>query len=266
MAFAIDKNEVIAGFSRAAKTYDAWALPQQQIAARLIELLPPGQVDGAILDLGCGTGCLTRLLRRRYPLARIIAVDIAPGMIDQCARAFEDDGKVELHVADAEHFVAASPCQLVLSSSSFQWFADRKAALGNAVMSLAEGGRFAMAVPVSGTLRELSESFEAAASCSMPTLEFPGEKELFGLLKLAGLAPAAAAVEETRFEYASPLDLLRSIKGIGAAMSRHRGAKPLPPAKLGALVDYYRRCFSTDLERVTATYRVLYLVSEPFKR
>lgn len=266
MAFAIDKDEVSAGFSRAAKTYDAWALPQQKIAARLVDLLPPGQVDGAILDLGCGTGCLTRLLRRRYPPARIIAVDIAPGMIDHCTRVFAGDEQIELHVADAEHFLACRPCQLVISSSSFQWFADRKAALGQAVGSLAEGGRFAMAVPVSGTLRELRESFEAAASRPMPTLDFPDEKELFGLLKLNGLAPAEASVEETHFEYASPLDLLRSIKGIGAALSRHRGRRPLPPAKLGALVDYYRRHFSTDLERVRATYRVLYLVSEPFER
>ena len=50
------------------------------MAERLAALLPTHLIDGAILDLCCGTGLLTEMLHRAYPSAEIHGLDIAPGM------------------------------------------------------------------------------------------------------------------------------------------------------------------------------------------
>ncbi len=43
---------------------------------------PPGR----ILDLGCGTGGLTRTLAAQYPRARVVAVDFTPAMVREATR------------------------------------------------------------------------------------------------------------------------------------------------------------------------------------
>lgn len=40
----------------------------------------------ACLDLACGTGDLTRLLARRFPLGRVTGIDLTPAMLEQARR------------------------------------------------------------------------------------------------------------------------------------------------------------------------------------
>jgi malonyl-CoA O-methyltransferase len=69
-------------FSRAAESYERGAGLHRHVAARLVEMLPDpnGSEDLSILEVGCGTGVLTDLIRRRYPRARLCAIDVAEGM------------------------------------------------------------------------------------------------------------------------------------------------------------------------------------------
>jgi demethylmenaquinone methyltransferase/2-methoxy-6-polyprenyl-1,4-benzoquinol methylase len=77
---------------------------QEALAARLdaglVELgLGPSE---RVLDLGCGTGNLTRaLLARLGPAGRVWAVDLAPRMIARARRKIADP-RVEFRVADLE--------------------------------------------------------------------------------------------------------------------------------------------------------------------
>jgi trans-aconitate methyltransferase len=50
-----------------------------------------------ILELGCGPGNVTRLLKNRFPEAQIIAVDLAPGMIEIARKHLPD---VDFRVMD----------------------------------------------------------------------------------------------------------------------------------------------------------------------
>ncbi len=72
-----------AGSDRMARYYDLMArfgMPERRIKRRVIALtrLAP---DGRLLDLGCGTGTLVLLARRRLPRATVIGVDGDPTIL-----------------------------------------------------------------------------------------------------------------------------------------------------------------------------------------
>jgi ubiquinone/menaquinone biosynthesis C-methylase UbiE len=55
---------------------------------------------GRILDLGCGTGSLTRALAGRLAASRIVGLDASDAYIDHACRHISDP-RIELHVGDA---------------------------------------------------------------------------------------------------------------------------------------------------------------------
>src|SRR5262249_20112991 len=74
----VDPRAVKRAFARAAATYDAAAVLQREVGARLAERLDYVKITpGAILDAGCGTGHALGELAARFPQARIVGVDIA---------------------------------------------------------------------------------------------------------------------------------------------------------------------------------------------
>jgi malonyl-CoA O-methyltransferase len=84
--YEIDKREVRRAFSRAAADYDAAAVLQREVCARMLERLEYIKLQPErILDAGSGTGWGTRRLVQKYPSAQMIALDIAGGML-QAAR------------------------------------------------------------------------------------------------------------------------------------------------------------------------------------
>lgn len=84
---SLDKRSLRAGFERAAAGYDEVAVLQRAIADRMLERLDVIKlVPASVLDIGSGTGYVTRALMHRYPRARMHAVDLAHAMVRQ-ARA-----------------------------------------------------------------------------------------------------------------------------------------------------------------------------------
>jgi malonyl-CoA O-methyltransferase len=80
----LDKRVVRRSFDRAAKTYDAAAVLQHEVCRRSLERLDfIRHAPSRILDAGCGTGNAWKGLNARYPAARIIGLDLAPGMLRQ---------------------------------------------------------------------------------------------------------------------------------------------------------------------------------------
>jgi len=99
-----------------------------------------------LLDVGCGTGYLLRLLAGRCPTASELAgVDPAPSMIET-AQQTADDRRLRFTVGAAErlpypdhHFA------LVVSTTSFDHWADQRAGLGECARVLAPGGHLVLA-------------------------------------------------------------------------------------------------------------------------
>ena len=85
--FRLDRAGVRASFDRASASYESAAGLQARVAAELL-----GRLDAfdlrprVVLDLGAGTGRNSRELKRRFPRATVIALDLAPGMLREARR------------------------------------------------------------------------------------------------------------------------------------------------------------------------------------
>src|SRR5690348_14900034 len=86
-AFRLDRAHVRRSFDRASASYDGAAVLQARVRAELLDRLRLVRIAPArVLDLGCGTGEGARQLKRRYPRAQTLALDIAPGMLQEARR------------------------------------------------------------------------------------------------------------------------------------------------------------------------------------
>ncbi|MFA4905272.1 MAG: methyltransferase domain-containing protein [Candidatus Margulisiibacteriota bacterium] len=147
----IDKEKVKKHFSRGAKNYDINAHLHRRIIDDLLGFLPNTKPLN-IADLGCGTGLLTAEIKKKYPRARIVGVDLAPGMIEVAKTKVLGTEFVEFDVEDLpfEH----SSFDLLVSSSSFQWM-DTEKVIKEAGRVLKPGGQLVFSTFGEGTLKEL---------------------------------------------------------------------------------------------------------------
>jgi ubiquinone/menaquinone biosynthesis C-methylase UbiE len=99
-----------------------------------------------VLDIGCGTGYLLRLLAERCPQATELAgIDAAPSMIGAAERA-ADDLRLRFTVGAAERLpYPDGGFDLVVSTTSFDHWSDQKAGLGECARVLAPGGHLVLA-------------------------------------------------------------------------------------------------------------------------
>jgi SAM-dependent methyltransferase len=98
-----------------------------------------------VLDVGCGTGLLLRDLARRLPgAASLRGVDAAAGMIEQ-ARAKAGDPRLRFEQGAAERLPFPDGAfDLVISTTSFDHWADQRAGLAECHRVLAPRGFFVL--------------------------------------------------------------------------------------------------------------------------
>jgi len=101
---------------------------------------------GRVLDVGCGTGYLLRELARRLPGATDLAgVDAAPSMVEVARATTLADPRLHFSHGFAEqlHYPAAS-FDLVVSTTSFDHWADQRAGLRECARVLEPGGQLVL--------------------------------------------------------------------------------------------------------------------------
>jgi len=176
-------------FSRFAETYEKWAIPQRETARKLVEFVKPA---GRILDVGCGTGFVTSLIRDP---SEVIGVDLSPGMARHYSRFH---GPCIVGDAEALPFRDNS-FDCVLSSFTLQWTSIRES-VGEIIR--VSGGSVGIAVPIEGSLKETG-------------FPFPEERII---LSLFGGFSSDHFVEEIRIPFEG-WDLVRFFHFTGSAFN-----------------------------------------------
>ncbi|RPJ62149.1 MAG: methyltransferase domain-containing protein [Acidobacteria bacterium] len=97
-----------------------------------------------VIDIGCGPGNSTAVLRRRWPLAQIIGLDSSAEMIE---RARRDAPGQQWICADAASFNGEQGYDLVYSNATLQWIPDHRDLVLRLWDAVASGGALAVQVP-----------------------------------------------------------------------------------------------------------------------
>jgi ubiquinone/menaquinone biosynthesis C-methylase UbiE len=138
----------LAAFDERAATYDQGRHAQlhHEISTRTAALAAATvAAPGRVLDVGCGTGYLLRLLATWYPRAiELVGVDPAPTMVE-VAEATPHDARLGFAVAVAERLPHPDGAfDLVVSTTSFDHWSDQRAGLAECSRVMKPGGRLVL--------------------------------------------------------------------------------------------------------------------------
>jgi malonyl-CoA O-methyltransferase len=256
--FVLDSLQVRRSFDRASQDYDRAAILQADVRARLLARLGYVKLTPAlIVDAGCGTGHASRALKRLYPSARVIALDIASGMLQAAGRQRGWFRRFDRVRADAAHLpLADASVDLVFSNLMLQWCNDPDALFAEFRRVLKPHGVLSFSTFGPDTLKELRAAW-ASVDDYTHVNRFIDMHDLGDALVRAQLAEPVLDVENFTLTYGDALALMKDLKAIGAHnVTAGRPAGLTGRGKLQAMTAAYEQRRTGG--RLPATYEVVY--------
>jgi SAM-dependent methyltransferase len=209
-------------------------------------------------DLGTPGEALRALMRSQGVVPDVIAVD-----------------PLALHLHGAEPLLIAADeealpfgdgsLDLIVSAMALQSVNDLPGTLTQIRRALKPDGLFQAALLGGETLTELRQSFAAAEAeidggVSPRVAPFADVRNLGALLQRAGFALPVVDTDRVTVRYATPFDLMRDLRGMGATNALvERRRTPLKRATLQRMTEIYAQRFSDPDGRVRASFDLVWL-------
>ena len=256
--FSVDKREVRSSFERAAADYDRVAVLQREVGDRLLERLSVIKLDPkTVLDLGAGTGYITRALMKQYRSARVVALDIASPMLVQARKQSGWWRRPGFVCGDIERLpFADGSVELIMSNLVMQWCNGLDAAFAEFKRVLKPGGALLFTSFGPDTLRELRTSWAAVDGYNHVN-SFLDMHDVGDALLRAGLAEPVMDVEKLTLTYTEVNGLVQDLKTLGAhnvTAGRPRGL--MGRGRWQRMCAAYEQFRQQDL--LPASYEVIY--------
>jgi len=251
----LDQHHIRHAFGRAARSYVRHAALQRVVEDQLLERLDYYESEPArVLDLGCGPGRASAVLRKRWKSAQLIALDLAlpmlrqvrPGWRRPLARVCADARALPLPDASID---------VLFSNLCIQWIDDLPALFGEIRRVLRPGGYVAFSTFGPDTLHELRSAW-ASADATPHVSQFADIARIGDALLAAGFRDPVLDAEHFTLTYADAASLMRELKAIGATNADTRRARGLTgKAQFRRALDAYES-FRRD-GVLPATYEVI---------
>jgi trans-aconitate 2-methyltransferase len=175
-----------------------------------------------VVDLGCGPGNVTALLKRRWPGAEVLGIDGSAAML---ARASKDIPDCRFELGDVAAWAPAEPVDIIYSNAALHWLGDHASLFPRLFRTLNEGGVMAVqmpgmhAAPIRALQHEVAANGPWAeklrdAGAAPPVLDLPAYYDL--------LRPLAASVDLWETTY------LHQLQGEDAAVQWAMGTSLRP--------------------------------------
>ncbi len=256
-AHLVDAAFARRAFNRASPGYDAAAVLQGETRNLLLERLQLTDLEPRlILDAGAGTGIASRELKRRYPKARVLAVDSAERMLKAAAARSSWLRPLARVCADAARLpLPGASVDLVFSNFMLPW-SDPDRLFAEFRRVLAPRGLLTFTTLGPDTLRELRGAW-ARVDPRPRVHAFIDMHDLGDALVRAGFAEPVLDVERYTLEYADLARLAADLKALGqvnALAGRPRGLTgPRTFEAMRSAYEAHRRD-----GRLPATYEVIF--------
>jgi trans-aconitate 2-methyltransferase len=224
------------------------------------------EAPGAVVDLGCGPGNLTTLLRERWPEADIRGIDASPEMIEK-ARAVGPS--ITFEVADLRTWVEeVDPVDVLVSNATLQWVPGHLELLPALVSRVRPGGWLAFQVP--GNFDEPSHTIRRDLAAEAPYAEHtrgvaaPSSHDPADYLEaLAALGCRVDAWETTYLHVLTGDDpVFTWVSGTGARPTLQALPDDLRPAFEEEFRRRLRAAYPKQDGRVILPFRRVFVVAE----
>lgn len=259
--FLKDKELIRSRFDRAMETYQANAGVQDMMAERLMDMVAlegrrqsgnlsqniDKRIYGQVLEVGCGTGLLTRRIVGRFRPEMLWLNDLCPSAERYIPESPEVS--VSFFAGDAETVDFPEGLDLIMSSATVQWFDDLPAFFSKCADALKPGGLIAFSTFGSRNLMEIAGTTGAG-------LEY---YDMTGLMELLDERFEVLAPDEDiiRLEFSTPMDVLRHLRETGVTgISREKWTR-------GRMMDFVHRYEEMygDGKCVPLTYNPIWIVA-----
>ncbi|HSQ69546.1 MAG TPA: malonyl-ACP O-methyltransferase BioC [Steroidobacteraceae bacterium] len=256
--FQLDLARIRRSFGQAAASYDAVAVLQTEVRRRHLERLDFVRLDPrVVLDVGSGTGAGTLALKRRYPRARVAALDLAMGMLMETGRRQTVLRRFARVCGDAARLpFGDGTAELIFSNLMLQWCNDQDAVLREFRRVLAPGGLLSFTTFGPDTLKELRQAWSVADGYTHVN-RFVDMHDLGDALVRSGLAEPVLDVERYTLTYAGVRELMMDLKAMGARNANAGRPRGLTGKRsLARMIDSYEQLRGDG--RLPASFEVVY--------
>ena len=201
-----------------AATYDRISAPQVEWAERVLARLPL-RGDETVLDAGCGSGRVTRMLLDRLPRGHVVAVDSTASMVEHAKEALDPE-RATVFQADLIELELDEPVDAVFSNAVFHWIRDHDLLFERLHAALRPGGQLVAQCGGQGNVERLhrvanqlatEEPYSEHLSDWERPWHFAGTEETAERLERAGFADIRASLEPYPITPEEPAAFLRTV-------------------------------------------------------
>ena len=150
----------------------------------------------AVIDLGCGPGNSTQVLRRMWPNASVTGLDSSPTMIAKAQQAYPGQQWV---LADIQQWRPETPFDIIFSNAALQWIPNHRALIRRLFGHVAAGGALAFQIP--------SSAFSPVRTLIHEIADDPAWNSRMGKAKAAFTMEEPGVYYDALAENASSLDI-----------------------------------------------------------
>jgi len=127
-----------------AKTYSQFLDLRTRPARDLLSAIPNSFDPKIVYDLGCGPGNSTTLLKDRWPLARIVGLDLSLDMLKEATASYPD---IHFIKSDIAHFSPDEKIDCLFANASLQWLDSHEILIPKLLKFINAGGVFGFQMP-----------------------------------------------------------------------------------------------------------------------
>ncbi|MDY4280649.1 MAG: malonyl-ACP O-methyltransferase BioC [[Pasteurella] mairii] len=244
----LDKARVAQRFSQSLTTYDQQAVAQQQINRQLIQLLLQQEKRhfAQLLEIGCGTGQLTALLKQHFSVTQWHLNDLCA--VQPRLQTLLAGEQFHFFQGDAESICFPKGYDLIASASTVQWFSDPKAFIAQCAAKLRPRGLLLLSTFAPQNLQEIRHLTGIGLTCPDRDCWRDWLTPHFEILHLSQ--------RDIPLYFASPMAVLQHLKATGVtAVRRENWTK----SKLQHFLQHYQQHYAVEAKKVRLTYQPIFI-------